>query len=266
MEQYLWLLGVVVGIAFVLFVGIEIVITMHNVRKNLSRITTTTCDTLDQVQPVVQKIDATLDDLAPSIARMDVLTQKSERTLDAINEELEVAHVILDNASEISKKTVGVSNALTSVAESTISGITGCASSVAKNFLKGYKTARRAVEEGAGLHELESDNNPYLFSQDSQAAYGAAGADAHAVSRTSSSSLERADSTPSSGAASAAVSAANRHLRSKHYITYDNQTKEEPRALNAQEDTQEHASQEAHAHEEDTTTRKESAGTTHASE
>lgn len=170
--------------------------------------------------------------------------------------------MILDNASEISKKTVGVSNALTSVAESTISGITGCASSVAKNFLKGYKTARRAVEEGAGLHELESDNNPYLFSQDSQAAYGAAGADAHAVSSTSSSSHAHADSTPSSGAASAA----SRHFRSKHYITYDNQVQQEPRALNAQADAQEDAQQEARTPEEDTTTRKESAGTTHASE
>lgn len=195
MEQYLLPIGVCVGVLFVLVVGVEIVITMHQVRKNFTRITNSTCETLDQVQPVVQKIDASLDDLAPSIARMDALTQKTERTLDALNEELEVAHVILDNASEISKKTIGVSNALTQAAESTISGITGCASSFAKNFIKGYKSARKSVE---GAHTPKEIEGMY--------AYGEADM----------------PQTPSTNAGNAAPAPgfAHKHAREKSYITY----------------------------------------------
>lgn len=195
MEQYLLPIGVCVGVLFVLFVGVEIVITMHQVRKNFTRITNSTCETLDQVQPVVQKIDASLDDLAPSIARMDALTQKTERTLDALNEELEVAHVILDNASEISKKTIGVSNALTQAAESTISGITGCASSFAKNFIKGYKSARKSVEGAHTQKEIE-------------------GMDAYGMADMTQSPSTNADD------ASAAPSFAHKHAREKSYITY----------------------------------------------
>lgn len=195
MEQYLLPIGVCVGVLFVLVVGVEIVITMHQVRKNFTRITNSTCETLDQVQPVVQKIDASLDDLAPSIARMDALTQKTERTLDALNEELEVAHVILDNASEISKKTIGVSNALTQAAESTISGITGCASSFAKNFIKGYKSARKSVE---GAHTPKEIEGMY--------AYGEA-------------DMPQAPST-NAGNAAPAPGFAHKHAREKSYITY----------------------------------------------
>lgn len=243
MEQYLLPIGVCVGVLFVLVVGVEIVITMHQVRKNFTRITNSTCETLDQVQPVVQKIDASLDDLAPSIARMDALTQKTERTLDALNEELEVAHVILDNASEISKKTIGVSNALTQAAESTISGVTGCASSFAKNFIKGYKSARKSVE---GAHTPKEIEGMY--------AYGEA-------------DMPQTPST-NAGNAAPAPAFAHKHAREKSYITYGAASAPAPvpapvtpAAPAAQ--AIETASSSAH---ESSQTSFESTGTTHASE
>ena len=146
---------------------IEAILTLRRIRSDIGRLVDTTCETCEQVQPVVQKLDAALDDLHPTIVQLEPLALKSSQTLDTINRQLEATEDILSDVSKISAQAAGVSTTLDQAAKTAISGIAKATSSVASNFLQGYTSAKNAIEKGlASPSDDETPDRPLLTHQE----------------------------------------------------------------------------------------------------
>lgn len=146
METYLPYIVAAILCICVLVATVEFVITLRRVRGDLQTFVHTTCQTMDQVEPVIQKIDATLDDLQPSVKELSSLLEDTHVTVAQLQGQLNTTEVILEHVREVSDSAAGAANTVAGVAQGAISGITSTASTFAQHFMSGYKTSRQMFD------------------------------------------------------------------------------------------------------------------------
>ena len=146
METYLPYIVAAILCICVLVATVEFVITLRRVRGDLQTFVHTTCQTMDQVEPVIQKIDATLDDLQPSVKELSSLLEDTHVTVAQLQGQLNTTEVILEHVREVSDSAAGAANTVAGVAQGAISGITSTASTFAQHFMSGYKASRHMFD------------------------------------------------------------------------------------------------------------------------
>lgn len=144
--------------------------TLASIRSHASKLTHATTETLEQIQPVIQKLDATLDDIQPAIKELQPLEQEARLSFCALNAQLEQTGAILENVREVSGTAAGVTHSVAGVAQGALSALTNTATSVAQNFIEGYSASKHMMEKKLGVaHSQESNPSDDLTSQASLA-------------------------------------------------------------------------------------------------
>lgn len=117
--QIALLVLVVVGVWAV----VEIALTMRSARRDIEKVTTSANDLIEQVQPVVAKLDGVVDELEPAAKHMAPLAESAETTIAAANVSVERLNGILADVSAVSGTASSVTGAVNRVAESAASGV-----------------------------------------------------------------------------------------------------------------------------------------------
>ena len=127
-------LDMILSIALVVLVlvgvwaAIEAALTMRSARRDVSALTTSTREVVEQVQPVVSKLDGIMDELEPAAKRVTPLLEKTEVAVSDATVSLDHLNGILEDVSSVSGAASTVTGAVKGVAESAASGVAGVVS------------------------------------------------------------------------------------------------------------------------------------------
>ncbi len=133
---------------------IELALTVRKARASVDQVTRSANDTIEQVQPIIAKLDGAMDDLQPSIKQIDPLVTKAGVTLDEANVSLHQVSGILEDVSSVSGTAAGVTDAVTQVANTAASAATGIV-----NKISGKPSASANQLEGAAPAQIEASDN-----------------------------------------------------------------------------------------------------------
>ncbi|MBP3883679.1 MAG: DUF948 domain-containing protein [Olsenella sp.] len=111
---------------------IELALTVRKARSSVDQITRSANDTIEQVQPIIAKLDGAMDDVQPSIKQIDPLVSKVSVTLDEANASLHQVSGILEDVSSVSGTAANVTDAVSQVANTAASAATGIVNKISR--------------------------------------------------------------------------------------------------------------------------------------
>ena len=91
---------------------VELALTIRRARDDVTRAAN---ETIEQVQPVIAKLDGAMDDLQPSLKQVDPIVAKASVALDEANEGLRKVNGILGDVSTVSGTAAGVTDVVNQV-------------------------------------------------------------------------------------------------------------------------------------------------------
>lgn len=122
---------------------VELALTIRRARGAVDDVTRAANETIEQVQPVIAKLDGAMDDLQPSLKQVDPIVAKASVALDEANEGLRKVNGILGDVSTVSGTAAGVTdvvnqvtNAAADAASGIVSKITGVPQATGAHHLK----------------------------------------------------------------------------------------------------------------------------------
>lgn len=104
---------------------VELALTLRRARAAVEEVARSANDTIEQVQPVIAKLDGAMDDLQPAVKQVDPLVTKVDGVVGEASANLEAARDILADVATVSGTAAGVTDAVTSVANTAASAATG---------------------------------------------------------------------------------------------------------------------------------------------
>lgn len=107
---------------------VEAALTMRSARRDVSSLTASAREVVEQVQPVVAKLDGLMDELEPAAKRVTPLLEKTEVAVGEATVSLDRVNGILEDVSSVSGAASSVTGAVKGVAESAASGVAGVVS------------------------------------------------------------------------------------------------------------------------------------------
>lgn len=125
---------------------VELALTIRKARTALDEVARSANETIEQVQPIVAKLDGAVDDLQPAIKQVDPIVAKASVALDEANQSLEKVNGILSDVSTVSGTAAGVTgvvNQVTTAAADAASGLVSKISGVPQP-----QPQRTAIGEG----------------------------------------------------------------------------------------------------------------------
>ena len=134
---------------------VELALTIRKARSTVDEVSRSANETIEQVQPIISKLDGAMDDLQPSLRQVDPLMEKVTVSLDEVNVSLRQVNGILEDVSSVSETAVGVTGAVSQVANNAASAANGIV-----NKITGRKAP--AIEGGvpAQIKAAELDDEP----------------------------------------------------------------------------------------------------------
>lgn len=134
---------------------VELALTIRKTRGAVDEVARSANETIEQVQPVIAKLDGAMDDLQPSIKQVDPMVAKAQDALDEANESLRRVNGILGDVSTVSGTAAGVTDAVNQVtaaaadaASGFVSKITGVPQQHAGHLRGTAADAPRAIADG----------------------------------------------------------------------------------------------------------------------
>ncbi len=135
--------------------------TVDNLGKEVGQITTNANATLEQVQPMMDKVDGMLTDLEPAIEQVQPLMEKANTAIDVVTVDLASVNDILVDVSSVTDTASNVTSTVSKAANSAVSGVAGVVgkftggSKKKGNRLAARTSARAERNEGEVAEEFE---------------------------------------------------------------------------------------------------------------
>ena len=130
---------------------VELALTIRKARSSVDEITRTANDTIEQVQPIISKLDGAMDDLQPALKQADPLVAKVDVALDGASVSISQLNEILADVSSVSGTAAGVTETVSQVASSAASSVSNMVNKITG---KEPADAQRQIE-GASAPQLE---------------------------------------------------------------------------------------------------------------
>jgi uncharacterized protein YoxC len=165
--------------------------TVGQLSDQVSEIARNANDTIEQLQPMLDKVDGMMTDLEPAVEQVQPLLEKTGVAIDMVTVDLASVNDILVEVSSVTDTASNVTSAVSKAANSAVSGVAG----VVEKFTGGGKPSRR--------HKLTEKSS-------------VAGRIAKRIEPRLESAEESASSAPDMEA-----------VAPKTYFTYDNDAKDE---------------------------------------
>ena len=102
---------------------VEVALTMRSARRDVSTLTSSAREVIEQAQPVVAKLDGLMDELEPAAKHVTPLLEKTEVAVSGATVSLDKVNGILEDVSSVSGTASSVTGAVNRVAESAASGV-----------------------------------------------------------------------------------------------------------------------------------------------
>ncbi|MGN0075964.1 MAG: hypothetical protein ACI38Z_03205 [Parafannyhessea sp.] len=135
---------------------VELALTIRKTRGAVDEVARSANETIEQVQPVIAKLDGAMDDLQPSIKQVDPMVAKAQDALDEANESLRRVNGILGDVSTVSGTAAGVTDAVNQVTTAAADGVSHVVSKLTgvpqqrPSHLRGASAdGARAIADGA---------------------------------------------------------------------------------------------------------------------
>lgn len=104
---------------------VEVALTMRSARRDVSTLTSSAREVIEQAQPVVAKLDGLMDELEPAAKHVTPLLEKTEVAVSGATVSLDRVNGILEDVSSVSGAASTVTDAVKGVAESAATGVAG---------------------------------------------------------------------------------------------------------------------------------------------
>lgn len=160
--------------------AIEIALTMRSARRDVGALTTSAREVVEQVQPVVAKLDGIMDELEPSAKRVTPLLEKTEVAVGEVTVSLDRVNGILEDVSSVSGAASSVTGAVKGVAESAASGVAGVVSRLRGESAPDAAALPETQQTRPEPKQEEVPTRYVDYGEVAASADAAAGTDAHA--------------------------------------------------------------------------------------
>lgn len=127
---------VVVGIWAV----VELALVLRRTRKSVGELTESVNGTLDELRPVITKLDGAADELVPASKRIEPILEKAATSVDLVNVDLVRIESILSDVGTVTDTGARASNAVTGAVDAVASGVAGAVGRVAGKVAGGAKS------------------------------------------------------------------------------------------------------------------------------
>lgn len=129
-----------------IWVVVELAITIRKTRSSIevlndqvTEITEKTNNTIDEIQPMLVKVDGIITDLEPAAKEVLPLLEKANTALDVVTVDLASVNDILVDVSSVTDTASNVTSTVSKAANSAVSGVAG----VVGKFTGGGNSGRR---------------------------------------------------------------------------------------------------------------------------
>jgi uncharacterized protein YoxC len=172
-------IALIVLVVVAVWAVVELALTFKKTRASLEKVTRSANETIEQLQPVISKMDGVVDDLQPSVKQVPELVGKAQTAIDAATIDLAKVGDILDDVSDVSGVAASASTAANNVATAAVDGVSGLVSKITGHPVAGRKPTlagkqKARLEDGAhgtkGSHAAEVQEGETAHSQPSSTA------------------------------------------------------------------------------------------------
>ena len=122
---------------------VELALTLRRARSSVVEVVDSANVTIEQLQPVISKIDGMMDELEPAIKKIDPLIENANKSVEEVPALVTQVNTILDDVSSVSGVASTATNAVSGVVTNAVSNVSGAISRIA-NRGKSEETARIA--------------------------------------------------------------------------------------------------------------------------
>lgn len=122
---------ILVLVAAAIWAVVELAFTLRKARSSVEEVTRSANETIEQVQPIISKLDGVMDELQPALKQADPIAAKLDVAVTQANVSLERVNGILGDVSTVSGTAVGVTDAVTKVANNAANSVNGIVSRLA---------------------------------------------------------------------------------------------------------------------------------------
>ncbi|MDR3315419.1 MAG: hypothetical protein LBS98_02900 [Coriobacteriales bacterium] len=138
LRQILIIVASILVLVFII-VGIEAIRTLRRARK-----------TMDDLAPTLTRVNNALDTIEPALKRIDPLLERASLTVDAVNLEIMRADQILADISEVTSVTSGTVRKVAGVTDAPLNLLTSATEKVRNIFVerKAVKSSKELLEGG----------------------------------------------------------------------------------------------------------------------
>ncbi len=98
---------------------------VDDVGKEAGDIVRNANETIEQLQPIVTKVDAMVDDLEPAVAEVQPLIEKASTAIDVVTVDRASVNDILVDVSSVTDTASNVTSTVSKAANSAVSGVAG---------------------------------------------------------------------------------------------------------------------------------------------
>lgn len=104
---------------------VELALTIRKARDSVDEITRNANQAIEQVQPIISKVDGMVDDLQPAIKDVQPIMDKAQTAVDVATVDLARVNDILEDVSNVSNTASNVTTTVNKVADSAANGVAG---------------------------------------------------------------------------------------------------------------------------------------------
>lgn len=131
---------------------VELALTLRKARDVVGEVGRSANEAIEQVQPIINKVDGMVDDLQPAVKQVQPLVEKAGTAVDVATVDLASLNDILSDVSDVTNTASNVSSAVNRVADNAATGVAGVFQKIS-----GKGKAPQAIEgaQPADVQELD---------------------------------------------------------------------------------------------------------------
>ncbi len=148
---------------------VELALTLKTSRKKINDVSQGVEETLDEIKPIISKLDGVVDELEPAAKELPILMEKASVATDALTVDLMQVDTILNDVSSVTGAASGVTNGVSKAAGTAVSAASSLIGKAAKTVEN--KLGLGADASVAALEEPVSQEAPVAEPQPQSTEY-----------------------------------------------------------------------------------------------
>ena len=152
-------IALIVLVAAAVWAVVELALTLRRTRRSVADLTDSVTGVVDEMRPVITKLDGAADELVPASKRIEPILEKAATSVDLLNVDLVRVEGILSDVNTVTGTGARVSDAVSGAADAVATGVGRAAAKVAGK-VQGRAAAKIAGAEQPHLEAPGAEEVP----------------------------------------------------------------------------------------------------------